>query len=269
MKKTLIMKFGGASIATTDRFNAIADLIANRIKAYSQVVVVVSAMGDMTDQLISLAKEVHPSPPNREYDMLLTVGERISMSLLAMALSLKNLEAHSFTGSQSGIITCEKHCDAKIIDVRPHRILSHLAAGKIAVVAGFQGVSQRGEITTLGRGGSDTSAVALAAALQAEKVEFFKDVAGIFSEDPKSNPKAHFLKQLNYSEALDIAKKGSGVLHPRCISLAEANHIPLHVLSFDPNAPEKEGTKIESTQKGTRYPPKFEMAIENVELLHT
>lgn len=254
------MKFGGASIATLDRFNAIAELISERRKKYSRLVIVVSAMGNMTDQLISLAKEVHPSPPKREYDMLLTAGERISMALLTMALSLKNLEAYSFTGSQSGIITCGRHSDARIIDVRPHRLLSHLESGKIAVVAGFQGVSHNGEITTLGRGGSDTSAVALAIALEGDKVEFFKDVPGIFSEDPKSNPSAQFFKNLTYSKALDIAKKGCGILHPRCISLAEANQLPLHVLSFKQTLFGTEGTLIGSDQKRIQRRSFFEAA---------
>jgi aspartate kinase len=258
MRKTLVMKFGGASIASTNDFKSIAELVSNRAKEYPRIVVVVSAMGDTTDQLITLAKEVHPSPPEREYDMLLSVGERISMSLLAMALTLKNCNACSFTGSQSGIITCGQHCNARIIDVQPRRILPCLEMGKIAVVAGFQGVSKSGEITTLGRGGSDTSAVALAIALNAEKVEFFKDVPGIFSEDPKSNPQAHFLKKLTYEKAIEIANNGSGVLHPRCIALAQSNQLPLHVLSFNQSALEKEGSWIGSAKKPVHQPPLFE-----------
>lgn len=233
MKRTLIMKFGGASVSTVEQFKPIAELISQRTIEFPQIIVVVSAMGDTTDQLIEMAKKVHPDPPKREYDMLLTVGERISMALLAMALSQCNLEAYSFTGSQSGIITCPKHSEARIIDVRPHRILPHLHAGRIIIIAGFQGVSVNGEITTLGRGGSDTSAVALGAALKAEKVEFYKDVPGIFSEDPKVNPGAKLLNKLNYDQALEIVSRGSQVLHPRCVLLAKKNGLPLHVLSYN------------------------------------
>lgn len=248
MNRTLIMKFGGASVASTENFAAIAALIAQRKKEYSRIVVVVSAMGDTTDQLIALAKQVHPNPPKREYDMLLTVGERISISLLAMALSLQGQEAVSFTGSQTGIITCPKHSDARIIDIRPHRILPHLENGKIVIIAGFQGVSLAGEITTLGRGGSDTSAVALAAALDAEKVEFFKDVPGIFSEDPKRNPSANFFSTLSYDEALTIVSQGAEILHPRCILLAKKNALPLHIRSFNKPLSSKEGTRISNKE---------------------
>jgi aspartate kinase len=168
--KTLVLKFGGAAVATSAQISQIADLIIARRQEFSKIVVVVSAMGGTTDQLIELAKQVHPHPPQREYDMLISVGERISMTLLAMALCHKNQEAVSFTGSQSGIITCQRHTNAQILDVRPQRIKTSLDQGKIVIVAGFQGVSFDKEITTLGRGGSDTSAVALALALQAEKV---------------------------------------------------------------------------------------------------
>jgi aspartate kinase len=260
MKKTLVMKFGGASVSTVEHFKPIAELIRLRTFEYPQIVVVVSAMGDTTDQLIDLAKKVHPDPPKREYDMLLTVGERISMALLAMALSHCNLEAYSFTGSQSGIITCPRHSDARIIEVRPHRILPHLHAGRIIIIAGFQGVSLKGEITTLGRGGSDTSAVALGVALKAEKVEFYKDVPGIFSEDPKINPKAQLLKQLNYDQALEIVSRGSQVLQPRCVLLAKQNGLPLHVLSYHPSSNDKTGTLIYSEKEKIPDNPLFEEA---------
>lgn len=226
------MKFGGASVATTDSFARIADVIINRLQVISKIVVVVSAMGDTTNQLIALARQVHTDPPRREYDMLLSVGERISISLLAMALAAKNQEAISFTGSQSGIITSCTHADAVIEEVRPHRILSALNDGKVVIVAGFQGVSRKGEITTLGRGGSDTSAVALGVALEAG-VEFYKDVDGIYSADPKCNPSALHLPLIGYKEALEIVKAGAKVLHPRSIMLAEKNSLPLHVRSFE------------------------------------
>lgn len=258
MKRTLIMKFGGASVSTVDHFKPIAELIRLRTLEYPQIVVVVSAMGDTTDQLIDLAKKVHPNPPKREYDMLLTVGERISMALLAMALSQYNLEACSFTGSQSGIITCPQHSEARIIDIRPHRILPHLHAGKIIIVAGFQGVSLNGEITTLGRGGSDTSAVALGAALKAEKVEFYKDVPGIFTEDPKINPKATLINKLHYDEALKIVSQGTQVLHPRCVLLAKKNSLPLHVLSYCPSKNEELGTWVHGETEKAPHEPVFE-----------
>lgn len=232
--KTIIMKFGGAAVATPEHFSRIADIILQRKRQYPgiAIVIVVSAMGNTTDQLISLAKQVNPNPPQREYDMLVTVGERISISLLAMALAAKNQEAVSFTGSQSGIITCNRHTEARIKDVRPNRLIPHLNAGRIVIVAGFQGVSVGGEITTLGRGGSDTSAVALGVALKASKVEFFKDVPGICTEDPKINPHASVLNRLTYAEALNIVLNGAKVLHARCIDLAGKNGLPLHVRSF-------------------------------------
>jgi aspartate kinase len=257
MEKTLVMKFGGASVATVDHFAPIATLITQQALEYSKIIVVVSAMGDTTDELIALAKKVHPSPPKREYDMLITVGERISISLLAMALALKNQEACSFTGSQTGIITCSRHSDARILDVRPHRILPHLNAGKIAIIAGFQGVSERGEITTLGRGGSDTSAVALGVALNAEKVVFFKDVAGLYDEDPKLNPTAKFHEKLDYDQALSIASNGL-VLHPRCIVLAKKNELPLQIRSFNQSSLSIEGTWICGEKRSSRLRPIYE-----------
>lgn len=245
MSQTLVMKFGGASVATPEHFSRIADLIIARMEQHKRIVTVVSAMGNTTDQLISLAKQVNPDPPRREYDMLVSVGERISISLLAMALAAKSREAVSFTGSQSGIITCGRHTDARIIDVRPHRILPVLEAGKIAIVAGFQGVSRGGEITTLGRGGSDTTAVALGIALGSAKVEFFKDVPGVFTEDPKKNSAACLLNRLSHEEALNIMLNGAKVLHARCIELAHRNNLALHVRSFN-NDGNHDGTLIGS-----------------------
>lgn len=233
MPKLLVMKFGGASVATPKHFSAIADIILEKLIEFPRIVIVVSAMANTTDHLISLAKEVNPDPPRREYDMLVTVGERISIALLAMALAAKNREAISFTGSQSGIITCKQHTEARIVDVRPHRLLSALENGKVVIVAGFQGVSREGEITTLGRGGSDTSAVALGVALKASRVEFYKDVPGIFEMDPKKCALAKMFPQLSYSEALQIINKGAKVLHARCLELADRNALPLHVFSFE------------------------------------
>jgi aspartate kinase len=253
----LVMKFGGAAVASIDQFAVIADMIIDRSKKYSNIVVTISAMGDTTDDLINLAKKVHSNPPRREYDMLVSAGERISMALLAMALEKKGLPAISFTGSQSGIITCENHSNAKILSVKPHRILDQLLTGKIVIVAGFQGVSLSGEITTLGRGGSDTTAVALAAALAAEKVEFFKDVDGIYDHDPKINPLAKLQRNLTYDQALEITKECPQVLQQRCIHLAKKNNILLSVLPFAPSKKNMEvGTLIGYTlpQKRTESP---------------
>ena len=246
--KKIILKFGGSSISAPDKFLQIAKIIALRKKSYQQVVVVVSAMGETTNELIKLAKKITKDPPKRELDMLISVGERISISLLAMALWERGIEAISFTGSQSGIITCEEHAEAKIIDVRPWRIVKELNREKVVIVAGFQGISRKKEITTLGRGGSDTSAVALAIALKAEKVEFYKDVDGVYSEDPKCKPEAIFYPFLSYEKALEVVMRGE-ILHPRCIYLAKKNHIFLEVMSYK-NANRKTiiGEKKERTQ---------------------
>jgi aspartate kinase len=245
--KLLVMKFGGASVANPKNFSRIAEIITERSKKYLKVCVVVSAMGNMTDQLLSLARETHPHPPKREQDMLVSVGERISISLLAMALDRYGKKAISFTGSQSGIITCARHAEARIIDVRPFRLFSALQENKIVIVAGFQGVNTNGEITTLGRGGSDTSAVALGVSLGAEKIEFYKDVAGMYDEDPKRCAQAKFYRYLDYNQAEAITTKNNRILHPRCIQLAKKNAIRLHVLSYE------EFTTNESiNQLGTR-----------------
>jgi len=243
--KTIVLKFGGAAVSSPERFAHIAEIVLTRRAEYERVVVAVSAMGDTTDELIALARRVHPSPPRRELDMLVSVGERISMSLLAMALDAKGVEARSFTGSQSGILTTPDHAEAKIVDVRPGRLLPHLSAGRVVIVAGFQGMSTTGEITTLGRGGTDTTAVALGAALGACKVEFFKDVRGIYNSDPKRDPEAVRFDTLSYSEALSLMHRGAQVLHDRCIILAEKNALALHVLPFDAYNDADVGTRIE------------------------
>jgi aspartate kinase len=243
----LVMKFGGASVATPESFSQIADIIIEKMDSGEQIVVVISAMANTTDQLLELALKVHPEPPRRELDMMVSVGERVSIALLAMALSLKGKEAMSFTGSQSGIITCENHTNAKIIDVRPARLLSTLERGQVAIVAGFQGVSVRGEITTLGRGGSDTTAIALAVALRAPEVEFYKDVQGIFDLDPKTNPGAKILPSLSYEGAIDLCSRGAKVLHLRSVTLAAKNGVRLSVRSF--HTPKVIGTMIGENSK--------------------
>jgi len=233
--KPCIMKFGGASVADPKSFHVVAGLILERLKLNPHLVVVISAMGDTTNRLLELAKSVHPNPPKREQDMLVSVGERISISLLAMALDLSGCEAVSFTGSQSGILTSDDHSEAKIVDIRPKRIQAALARRQVAIVAGFQGMSRQGEITTLGRGGSDTTAVALGAALGSETVEFYKDVGAIFDRDPKIYPDAQKIERLTYVEASALIKGGARVLHERSISLAEKNGIRLEIYSLNSN----------------------------------
>lgn len=247
LMKTLVIKFGGAAVASPPQFEKIAEIIKNKLLEYDRIAVVVSAMGNTTDDLLALARSVHPEPPRREQDMLISVGERISIALLAMALDLKGIKAVSFTGSQSGIITSSEHSEAHIIAVRPYRLLPHLEKGRVVIVAGFQGVSQEGEITTLGRGGSDTSAVALGVALGAEIVQFYKDVAGIFDKDPKKNLDARLQNFLTYEQALEIVQKGAKILHERSLKLALKNGIPLHVLSF--MEPASAGTRIKGVER--------------------
>jgi aspartate kinase len=228
----VVQKYGGSSVADATSIKRVAQRIVATKKAGHDVVVVVSAMGDSTDELIDLANEVTPLPPGRELDMLLTAGERISMALLAMAIGNLGQEARSFTGSQAGVITDSAHGRAKIIDVTPGRLEAALAEGSIAIVAGFQGVSQTTkDITTLGRGGSDTTAVALAAALDAEVCEIYTDVDGIFTADPRIVEDARQIPRISYEETLEMAANGAKILHLRCVEYARRNDMPIHVRS--------------------------------------
>lgn len=238
----IVQKFGGSSVADAEGMKRVAARIVATKKAGHQVVVVVSAMGDTTDELIDLANAVTPIPQGRELDMLLTAGERISMALLAMAINNLGFEALSFTGSQAGVITDSVHGKARIIDVTPGRIREAIDSGAIAIVAGFQGISQdTRDVTTLGRGGSDTTAVALAAALEADVCEIYTDVDGIFSADPRVVPEARKLKTVTYEEMLELAAAGAKVLHLRCVEYARRFNLPIHVRSsFSPN----EGTWV-------------------------
>lgn len=260
MERTIVMKFGGASLASPEHFTRVAALIAETQQTHKRIGVVVSAMGNTTNQLIALAHQVHENPPRREVDMLVSVGERISMALLAMSLDRIGIRACSFTGSQSGIITCQTHGDAQIVDVRPYRLLTHMDRGEVVIVAGFQGVSLEKEITTLGRGGSDTSAVALGLALQAEEVRFYKDVEGVYSDDPKTDPEAQLFETLTYDEMEALALKGCKVLHLRAIRLAKRNDLPLRIRSFSKGAVSK-GTLITPQGKSTRSAPQYEMEV--------
>ena len=226
----VVQKYGGTSVSDAERVRAVADHIA-RAHRQGGVVVVVSAMGKTTDDLLRLAAEVSPVQPPRELDMLLTAGERVSMSLLVMALAGLGVDAVSYTGSQAGIITDSTHTKAKILEIRGDRLRDALQAGRVPVVAGFQGVSVDRDVTTLGRGGSDTTAVALAAALGADACEIYTDVSGVFSADPRIVPEARKLGRVSFGEMLDIAASGGRVLALRSVEFARNHHIPLHVRS--------------------------------------
>ncbi len=237
-----MQKYGGSSVADAERINRVAERIVASRRGGDDVVVVVSAMGDTTDDLLDLAQQVTPLPPGRELDMLLTAGERISMALLAMAIARLGLEARSFTGSQAGVITDSSHGRARIIDVTPGRIRDALDAGCVAIVAGFQGVSQDSkDITTLGRGGSDTTAVALAAALGATVCEIYTDVDGVFTADPRLVPNARQLDAVSYEEMLEMAACGARVLMLRCVEYARRYRVPVVVRSSFSTRP---GTRI-------------------------
>jgi aspartate kinase len=227
----IVQKYGGTSVADPDRMRAVAENVAFTRRHGNDVVVVPSAMGKTTDNLIKLANDVSKTQPGREMDMLITTGERISMSLLCMALADLGIEAVSFTGSQAGIITDSAHGKAKIVEVKGDRIREGLAAGKVCVVAGFQGISIAKEITSLGRGGSDTTAVALAASLGADSCEIYTDVTGVFSADPRIVPQARKLAHINFDEMLEMAGAGSKVLALRSVEFARNHNVPIHVRS--------------------------------------
>ncbi len=241
-----VQKYGGSSLATPELIKRVASQVISQRQKGKDVVVVVSAMRDTTDELLKLAHQMTEDPPQRETDMLLTVGERISMSLLSMAINSLGTEAISFTGSQCGIITDSRHTNARIRDVRPFRIEEELSKGKVVIVAGFQGVSEQKEVTTLGRGGSDTTAVALAYALRAKECEILTDVDGVFTADPKIVPLARRLPYLSYEEMLELASFGGKVLHPRSVELAQKFKIPLAVRS---SFSSETGTVIKEMEK--------------------
>jgi len=227
----IVQKYGGTSVADPERMRNVARHVAETRKAGHHLVVVVSAMGKATDNLLQLAHQVSQNPPSREMDMLLTTGERISMSLLCMALHDLGIDAVSFTGSQVGIITDTVHGKAKILEVKGDRVRAAIGEGKVAVVAGFQGISTAKEITTLGRGGSDTTAVALAAALQADSCEIYTDVTGVFTADPRVVPQARKIGVLQFDEMLEMAGAGSKVLALRSVEFARNHDVPIHVRS--------------------------------------
>jgi aspartate kinase len=228
----VVQKYGGSSVADAERIKRVAERIVQTKKSGHDVVVIVSAMGDTTDELIDLAQQIVPVPEGREFDMLLTAGERISMALLAMAINSLGYKAESFTGSQAGVLTTSVHGKARIVNITPGRVENSIAEGNIAIVAGFQGFSKETmNITTLGRGGSDTTAVALAAALNADVCEIYTDVDGVFSADPRIVPNARQLRSVTYEEMLELAACGAKILHLRSVEYGRRYGVPIHVRS--------------------------------------
>ncbi len=248
-RRLVVMKFGGSSVGTVERLQAVAKKIAATRRDGWDVVVVVSAMGKTTDELVARARAVSSNPPAREMDMLLTSGERVSMALLAMAVREEGVPAVSLTGSQGGILTNDVHANARIIEVRPFRIEDELEHGRVVIVAGFQGASYRHEVTTLGRGGSDTTAVALAAALGAERCEIYSDVDGVYSADPRVVDDAQRLDQLCYEEMQELARQGARVLNAQAVEFARRHQIAIYARSTFGGA---EHTKVERADDGPR-----------------
>src|SRR5215218_9294784 len=258
----VVQKYGGSSVADVSRIQRVADRVMRTRAEGHDLVVVVSAMGDTTDDLLRLAREVSPNPDRRELDMLLTAGERISMALLSMAIRELGGDAISFTGSQSGIITNDRHVDARIIEVRPFRVQDELARGKIVVIAGYQGVSYKKEVTTLGRGGSDTTAVAIAAALDAEYCEICSDVDGVYSADPRVVPAARRIPVLSYEETQEMAETGAKVLNAQAVEFAKEKGIAIYARAtqgplpgVDPSA---DGTVVR------KHPPRMPGTVVGV-----
>ena len=231
MRKIIVQKFGGTSVADTEKIKNVAKIVIKEKENGNDVVVVVSAMGHTTDYLVKMAKDLTPNPSEREMDMLLSTGEGVSIALLAMAIQAQGYDAVSYNAMQIGIMTENKHSKARIVDIKTDKLRENLKEGKIIVIAGFQGVTEDGEITTLGRGGSDTSAVALAAALNAERCDIYTDVEGVYTTDPRVVPNASKLKEISYEEMLELAHAGANVLHPRSVETAKLNNVPLRVRS--------------------------------------
>jgi len=242
----IVQKFGGTSVGSVERILKVAEKIIETKIQGNDVVVVVSAMGKSTDVLVDLAKQLSDDPPDREMDMLLTTGEQVSIALLAMALQSKGYPAVSLTGWQAGIVTESIHTKARIEQIDNSKIMNHLQKGRIVIVAGFQGVTAHGEITTLGRGGSDTTAVALAASLKADLCEIYTDVVGVFSADPRVVPTARKLAEISFDEMLELARLGAGVLHPRAVDCAKKYKVRLTVRS---SFTDEEGTTIREETK--------------------
>jgi aspartate kinase len=258
----VVQKYGGSSVADVARLRQVAERVMHTRRAGHDLVVVVSAMGDTTDDLLALAKQVSANPDRRELDMLLTAGERISMALLSIAIRELGGDAISFTGSQSGIITNDRHVDARIIEVRPFRVQDELARGRIVVIAGYQGVSYRREVTTLGRGGSDTTAVAMAAALGAEYCEICSDVDGVYTADPRVVPAARRISTLSYEETQELAESGAKVLNAQAVEFAKEQGIAIYARATSSPLPgpdpAADGTVVR------RFPPRLPGAVVGV-----
>ncbi len=227
----IVQKFGGTSLADVDKIKNVANAVVREKKLGNDVIVVVSAMGHTTDNLIKLAYEISKNPSDREMDMLMSTGEQVSIALLTMAIHELGYNAVSMTGAQVGILTEETHSRARILDIKKEKLLKHIENGEIVIVAGFQGVTKEGEITTLGRGGSDTSAVAIAAKLQVERCDIYSDVEGIYTTDPRVVPTAKKLKEISYEEMLELASLGANVLHPRSVETAKQFQVPMRLRS--------------------------------------
>lgn len=253
MRKIIVQKFGGTSVADTDKIKNVAKVVIKEKNNGNDVVVVVSAMGHTTDYLVKMAKDLSKTPSSREMDMLLSTGEGVSIALLAMAIQAEGYDAVSFNAMQVGIVTENVHSKARIIDIKTDKLKKNLNEGKIIVVAGFQGVTEDGEITTLGRGGSDTSAVALAAALNAERCDIYTDVEGVYTTDPRVVPRASKLEQISYEEMLELAHAGANVLHPRSVETAKQFNVPLRVRSSFKT--DNLGTLILGVEKMEIYKP--------------
>ena len=259
----IVQKYGGSSVADAESIKRVAKRISEARKAGHDVVVVVSAMGDTTDELIDLARQITPIPPSREMDILLTAGERISMSLLAMAINNLGVKAKSFTGQQAGVITDAVHGKARIVDVVPGRIRETIEKGSVAIVAGFQGVTQStNDVTTLGRGGSDTTAVALAAGLGADVCEIYTDVDGVFTADPRIVPSARKIDRITYEEMLEMAASGAKILALRCVEYARRYEVPVHVRSSFSGAPGTLVTNIPVAVVDAAAPNEEEVVME-------
>jgi aspartate kinase len=246
----VVQKYGGTSVASVDRIQAVADRVVSARERGNDVVVVVSAMGDTTDELLHMAGRITDLPDPRELDMLLTAGERIAMSLLGIAINARGCRAASYTGSQAGIITDTQHGRAKIVEIRPRRVLEALDQGFVVVLAGFQGLSSAYEITTLGRGGSDLTAVAMAAAIDAEVCEIRTDVAGVFTADPRSVPAARKIDRVSYDEMLELAAAGARVLQSRSVEYARRTGVKLHVRSSFDESPGTWVLEVEEPMEG-------------------
>ena len=269
----IVQKYGGSSVADVEKLGRVADRVVAARRAGADVVVVVSAMGKTTDGLLALARQAGVvegaagDPPRRELDMLVSTGERVSMALLSIAIQARGFEAISFTGSQSGIITNDRHFDARIIEVRPHRIEDELARGKIVIVAGYQGMSYRREITTLGRGGSDTTAVALAAALEAERCEIYSDVDGVYSADPRAVPDARHLPELSHEMLQEMAECGAKVVSAQAVEWARRAGIAIYARStFDPLSAHARETVVRKLAPDERLSARAVVAEGNVVL---